>query len=324
MFNIHSCFSDWLLDSSRYVLLSTIYALITPSIKSTTVPHLLNLRTKTSTQITNPYVVLDDLRLLSPTSVLFVGTSHSAPSALTTLTLPASYSVEKPEDVVFQTIKASSKVDEKVVPVGMFSQGKGLEFDVPGEGKDKGKMVNLNVVFYPPKHSGYAGGDDGEKPPVVVSAHGGPTSQSLPGHSWRIQYYTSRGYAFLDVNYGGSSGYGREYMSVYTPSGQRIMADWCACICLIRKRLQGNWGIVDVSDTIEAVKHCSKEGLVDGKRVAIIGGSAGGYTVLSALTKSDVFAVGVSSYGIGDLKLLADGTHKFESQYLFKLGVFVC
>lgn len=109
---------------------------------------------------------------------------------------------------------------------------------------------------------------------------------SLPspqGLAWPIQYYTTRGYAVLDVNYGGSSGYGRDY----------------------RDRLRGNWGVVDVSDSVEAVRHCAAKGLIDGKRVAITGGSAGGYTVLASLTKSDVWAAGISSYGIGDLKLLA-------------------
>ncbi|CDZ97872.1 Dipeptidyl aminopeptidase [Phaffia rhodozyma] len=284
----------WRLDSSRYVLLSDKYALITPSIKSIMVPHLLDLITKTSTPIPSPFVVFSEIRRISSTSVLLVGLSATKPSRLAILTFPTSYDVP---GVKFTTVKSSAVVDEKVIPPGTFSEGKGLEFDIPGAGNDEGKTVNLNVLFYPPKNARYAGGNDGEKPPAIVSIHGGPTSQSLPGHQWRIQYYTSRGFAFVDVNYGGSSGYGRDYIN----------------------RLRGNWGVVDVSDTIEAVKACTAQGLIDGKRVAIIGGSAGGFTVLAALTKSDVFAVGISSYGIGDIKLLADGTHKFESQYLFKL-----
>ena len=106
--------------------------------------------------------------------------------------------------------------------------------------------------------------------------------------SLSIQFWTSRGFAVVDVNYGGSTGYGRAY----------------------RKRLNGNWGIVDVDDCVNVVKYLVKEGLVDGEKVAITGGSAGGYTVLSALTFKDVFKAGASHYGIGDLEALVRDTHK--------------
>lgn len=134
----------------------------------------------------------------------------------------------------------------------------------------------------------------GELPPLIVESHGGPTSQSSSSLSLKRQFWTSRGFAILDVNYGGSTGYGREY----------------------RNRLQDNWGIVDVDDCVTGAEHLADEGLVDPSRLAIRGGSAGGFTTLAALTSSQVFAVGVSRYGIGDLEALAKDTHKFESRYL--------
>lgn len=131
-------------------------------------------------------------------------------------------------------------------------------------------------------------------PPLLVISHGGPTSRSGNSLNLRIQYYTSRGWAVLDVDYGGSTGFGRNY----------------------RERLNGNWGIVDVEDCAAGVKHLITEDLIDPKRVAIRGGSAGGYTTLQALVTSKRFSVGASHYGIGDLKALARDTHKFESRYL--------
>jgi dipeptidyl aminopeptidase/acylaminoacyl peptidase len=110
----------------------------------------------------------------------------------------------------------------------------------------------------------------------------------------KIQYWTSRGFAFVDVNYGGSTGYGRDY----------------------RQRLKDNWGIVDVDDCANAAKYLAEQGLVDGERLAIAGGSAGGYTTLAALTFRDIFKAGASYYGVSDLEVLAKDTHKFEARYL--------
>ena len=147
--------------------------------------------------------------------------------------------------------------------------------------------------FYPPKNQDFAA-PAGEKPPLVVKSHGGPTAATSSSLSLKIQYWTSRGFAVLDVNYGGSTGYGREY----------------------RKRLQDSWGIVDVDDCANGAKYLAQKGLVDGNRMAIAGGSAGGYTTLCALTFRDVFKAGASYYGVSDLEALATDTHKFESRYL--------
>jgi dipeptidyl aminopeptidase/acylaminoacyl peptidase len=147
--------------------------------------------------------------------------------------------------------------------------------------------------FYPPKNQDFAA-PAGEKPPLVVKSHGGPTAATSSSLNLRIQYWTSRGFAVLDVNYGGSTGYGREY----------------------RRRLQDSWGIVDVDDCANGAKYLAQNGLVDGARMAIAGGSAGGYTTLCALTFRDVFKAGASYYGVSDLEALATDTHKFESRYL--------
>ena len=128
-------------------------------------------------------------------------------------------------------------------------------------------------------------------------SHGGPTSRASSALALDRQVFTSRGIAVVDVDYGGSNGYGREYM----------------------RRLDGNWGIVDVDDCINAARFLAGQGLVDPKRMAIRGGSAGGFTTLAALVFHDVFAAGASHYGVGDLEGLARDTHKFESHYLDRL-----
>ena len=133
-----------------------------------------------------------------------------------------------------------------------------------------------------------------EKPPLVVHCHGGPTASAGPTYPFEYQYWTSRGFAIVDVNYGGSAGYGRAY----------------------RTRLNGNWGVVDVDDCINAARYLVEQGLVDGDRVSITGGSAGGFTVLLSLTKRDFYNAGASHFGIGDLVSFIKETHKFESRYL--------
>lgn len=134
-------------------------------------------------------------------------------------------------------------------------------------------------------------------PPALVLAHGGPTAAAAKGLGLRIQYYTSRGFAVLDVDYAGSTGYGRAY----------------------RQRLDGLWGVADVRDCAAAARWLAKEGLADSGKIAIAGGSAGGYTVLMSLATTDVFAAGSSHYGISDLSLLMEHTHKFEAGYLHRL-----
>jgi len=147
--------------------------------------------------------------------------------------------------------------------------------------------------FYPPA-SLTAAAPTGQRPPLLVLSHGGPTGATSPAMSLNVQFWTSRGFAVLDVDYGGSTGYGRAY----------------------RDRLAGRWGIVDVADCCSGARFVAEQGWADPARMAIRGGSAGGYTTLCALTFTDVFAAGASRYGIGDLAALARDTHKFESRYL--------
>ncbi len=157
-----------------------------------------------------------------------------------------------------------------------------------------GRMAH--ALFYRPVNPA-AVAPDGELPPLVVRSHGGPTSSAVNALDLGFQFLTSRGIAVVDVDYGGSAGYGREY----------------------RQSLEGEWGVVDVDDCIGAARYLVDRGDVDGDRLAIEGGSAGGYTTLAALAFRDVFAAGISLFGIGDLELLARHTHKFESRYMDRL-----
>ncbi len=152
------------------------------------------------------------------------------------------------------------------------------------------------AYFYPPKNPDF-GAPPEEKPPLLVMSHGGPTSATRPILNLAVQHWTSRGLAVLDVNYGGSTGHGRQY----------------------RLRLEGKWGLVDVDDCVNAARYLIARGQADADRVAIRGGSAGGYTTLRALTLRDFFRAGASYYGISDLEALAKETHKFESRYLDRL-----
>jgi dipeptidyl aminopeptidase/acylaminoacyl peptidase len=160
--------------------------------------------------------------------------------------------------------------------------------DVPTE---EGEVVH--ALYYAPTNPDF-GPPDGELPPLIVNAHGGPTSAAVPVLNYAIQFWTSRGFALVDVNYGGSAGYGRAY----------------------RERLRGRWGVVDVHDCVAVARHLVATGRADGRRLLIHGGSAGGYTALCASAFSDVFAAAASYYGIADLVALAEETHKFESHYV--------
>jgi len=181
-------------------------------------------------------------------------------------------------DVVARSIEGDIDPADISVPVG-------IEFPTEGD-------RTAHALFYEPV-SPNSRAPEGERPPLLVKSHGGPTSATSGELQLDIQYWTSRGFAVVDVNYGGSTGYGRAY----------------------RERLREAWGVVDLADCIAAARHLEQTGRVDGARLAIRGGSAGGYTTLCALVFSDVFAAGASYYGVADLELLARDTHKFESRY---------
>lgn len=223
-----------------------------------------------------PYGLVADALLILPQGVAFLATPPDAPPELR-LVRPGGEA---------QTLRRAGPA---TLAAGDVSVAETIRFPT-----DDGHLGH--AFLYAPASSRFAGPED-ERPPLIVISHGGPTGMSGPGFSPRVQWWTSRGYAVLDVNYGGSTGFGREY----------------------RARLDGRWGVVDVADCVAAARHVIAAGRVDGARTAIRGGSAGGFTTLAALTGSDLFRAGASHYGVADLMLLAGDTHKFESRYLDRL-----
>ncbi|CAK9150793.1 unnamed protein product [Ilex paraguariensis] len=156
---------------------------------------------------------------------------------------------------------------------------------------------NAYAYFYPPCNPHYQANQE-EKPPLLLESHGGPTDEAHGILNFNIQYWTSRGWAFVDVNYRGSTGYGREY----------------------RQQLLGSWGVVDVNDCCHCAKFLVDHGKVDGERVCISGCSAGGYTTLASLAFRDTFKAGASLFGIADLNSLRADMHKFECHYISNLA----
>ncbi|MCS7060282.1 MAG: prolyl oligopeptidase family serine peptidase [Anaerolineae bacterium] len=223
-----------------------------------------------------PFTSIHDLRA-APGRVTFVGATPRRVAAVVVWDISAGQ---------FIVLRTSNALD---LDEGYLSLPEPLEF--PTEGG-----LTAHGLFYAPRNRDYEA-PAGEKPPLLVISHGGPTGATSSALNLSIQYWTSRGFAVLDVNYGGSTGYGRAY----------------------RQRLNGNWGIVDVDDCCNGALHLARQGRVDGNRLVIRGRSAGGYTALAALTFRNVFHAGASYYGISDLETLAVDTHKFESRYLDSL-----
>ncbi len=208
-----------------------------------------------------------------------VGLVASSPST------PASVFRFRPAERRLALVRASTSLG---FDDGFLSRPEAIEVERDG--------ARVHAFFHPPAHP-QAEPPDGERPPLIVFVHGGPTGASELALDLGILFWTQRGFAVADVNYGGSTGFGRAY----------------------RERLDGAWGVVDVDDCIAVARSLSQEGRVDPERLAIRGGSAGGFTVLSALTFRDVFHAGISRYGIADLELLEHETHKFEARYLHRL-----
>jgi dipeptidyl aminopeptidase/acylaminoacyl peptidase len=177
------------------------------------------------------------------------------------------------------------------IPESLVSVGQLIQFSTAGGPDGEARMAH--ATFYPPTNP-YFVGPEGRKPPLLVTVHGGPTSVSSPAFSLSRQFWTSRGFAIVDVNYGGSTTYGRDY----------------------RRRLNGQWGVVDVQDVVAAVDHLVAAGIADPAQVAIRGGSAGGFTTLAALAFTDRFRAGANYFGISDMAGLAATSHKFESRYV--------
>ena len=237
---------------------------------------LLDTATGMLNRIDLPYTAISQVRV-GDGRVLFIGSSPRETSSIVSL------------DLASREWRVLYRSRESRIDAGYLSEPQAIEF--PTE-----RGVTAHGYFYPPRNRDYSA-PPGEKPPLLLLSHGGPTSATSASLKYTIQYWTSRGIAVLDVNYGGSSGYGRAY----------------------RERLNGQWGIVDVDDCVNGARYLVERGEVDGNRLAIRGGSAGGYTTLCALTFRNVFKAGASHYGISDLEALAKDTHKFESRYLDRL-----
>lgn len=227
--------------------------------------------------IDTPYTEISQLRAAN-SKIVFRGASPVEPSSIVMLDVET-----KDSCVLRRAFDLESTMDK------YFSPARPIEFPTT-DGR------SAHAFFYEPHNPDFEGFED-EKPPLIVKTHGGPTGATSSELSLEIQYWTSRGFALVDVNFGGSTGFGRAY----------------------RERLTGQWGVVDVDDTVNAAQYCVERDWCDKQRLIVKGGSAGGYTTLAALTFRDVFRAGASYYGIGDLESLAKYTHKFESRYLEKL-----
>jgi len=232
-----------------------------------------DLTTKKLRDIDCPFTDIQYLRA-STTKAVFRGGSPTDVASISTYDL---------ETGAIETHRRSN--DQNVFP-GYFSVPRPIVFQTEAG-------LTAHGFFYPPQNPDYQAPVN-ERPPLIVKSHGGPTASATTALILSVQYWTSRGFAVLDVNYGGSTGYGRQY----------------------RERLNLKWGIVDVDDCVNGARYLVSRGEVDGKRLIITGGSAGGYTTLCALTFRKTFKAGASHFGVSDAEALARDTHKFESRYL--------
>lgn len=264
---------QWIFGQSTYAFESANRILCTYS--SNSVGHLASIDTVTCTlkEFEIPYTTISFLQAQEGRAI-FVAASPTEFPALVQL------------DLATAELTVLRRATEITLDPGYLSVAEAIEFPV-AEG------IRAHAFFYPPRNKDFIGPED-ERPPLLVVSHGGPTAAADNTLNLKIQYWTSRGIAVLDVNYRGSTHYGRVY----------------------RQQLEGQWGIADVDDCVNGALYLVQRGAVDPRRLAIRGSSAGGFTTLAALTFRDVFKAGASYYGVSDLEALAKETHKFESHYL--------
>ena len=264
---------QWVFGMSKYAVLNSgdLVATYTDMDAS----HLIRIDVEQGTymDISTPYSTIDQLRG-SKHLISFIGGTASQSGEVVVM------------DIDSNSSRTLQKSAENNIDPTFISRPSHITFETA-------QNEYTHAWFYPPLNPDYKSDPD-DLPPLIVLSHGGPTANSSGTFNLAIQYWTTRGFAIVDVNYSGSTGYGREY----------------------RERLVGNWGIRDVHDCAAAANYLADQGLVDRERLIIKGGSAGGYTTLAALTFLNVFKAGASYYGIGDLTILAKDTHKFESRYL--------
>jgi dipeptidyl aminopeptidase/acylaminoacyl peptidase len=269
---------QWLLGMSTYAFAGAKRIVCTYSQGGLGFIGVLNLANETLTPVATPFTEFGSMRAAGDRAVFRAG-APDHPASIVALDLASGrHSVLK---------KATDILDRTDLHLGDYlTRVESVEFPTTGGETAFG-------LFYSPRNPDYAQATQ-ERPPLLVKCHGGPTSAASSTLNLGVQYWTSRGIAVLDVNYRGSTGFGRAY----------------------RDRLQLNWGVTDVDDCVAGARFLAAQGRVDGKRCVISGGSAGGYTTLAALTFRDFFQGGASYYGVSDIAALARDTHKFESRYL--------
>jgi dipeptidyl aminopeptidase/acylaminoacyl peptidase len=275
------CGAQWVFGQASYAFLSAGQIVCTYGEAERTVLARLDVATGKLAPLALPYSEFGSVKVvvdpLGGGKIVCGAGSPTGPGAIVVI---------DPETCATEVLRQSSAAAADPDLQRYFTAAQQVEFPT-----ENGLTAFAN--YYAPHNPDFTA-PGGEKPPLVVKCHGGPTSSASSSLSLGIQYWTSRGIAVIDVDYGGSTGYGRAY----------------------RERLKGQWGVVDVDDCVNAAKHVCTEGLADAGRAVITGGSAGGYTVLAALAQRDFFKGGASHYGVSDVAALARDTHKFESRYL--------
>jgi len=267
----------WSLGQANYALTGRGQAVVRYSENAIDRLAVLDLASGRLRALDLPYTTLDSVQLLSSQTAYAIGASGTMGEAVIAVDLASGQ---------HQIVHAP---DDMKLPAALVSIGEPIEFPT-AHGR------TAHAFFYAPRNPAFEA-PAGQKPPLLVKVHGGPTGHAQAMLDVGLQYWTSRGFAVVDVNYGGSSGYGRKY----------------------RERLNGQWGITDVEDVVAVVCYLAQSGRIDPQRAAIRGGSAGGYTTLAALAFENVFKAGANYYGVSDLEMLARETHKFESRYLDRL-----
>ena len=267
----------WRLGQANYALTGDGRAVLRYGVGTQDALGILDLRSGDLRKLDLPYASLGSVHLAGPGKAVMIAASGRAELQVIEVDLAAGKH------------RVLREPSELALDPALIATPEAIEFTTAGGAK-------AHAFFYRPTNPRYKALAS-ERPPLLVKVHGGPTSQTKPVLDISVQFWTSRGFALVDVNHRGSSGYGRRY----------------------RQLLNGAWGVVEVEDVVAVVRHLSESGLVDPRRVAIRGGSAGGFTTLAALAFTDTFKAGANYYGVSDLELLARDTHKFESRYLDRL-----
>jgi dipeptidyl aminopeptidase/acylaminoacyl peptidase len=268
----------WQHGASSFAALGDGRAVVRTSRHASDALGVLDLRDGTLRNLDLPFVAFGDVRAIDTTRAAAIAYSATDEGALIEV------------DLAKGTHRVLHRPVSSDLGVEWISRAEAIQY--PTQPAPDGGARTAHAFYYPPTHPDTRG-PDGEKPPLLVTVHGGPTGVSKPALSLARQYWTSRGFAVVDVNYGGSTTFGREY----------------------RRRLNGQWGVVDLQDAVAAVDFLIAQGKVDPERIAIRGGSAGGYVVLAALAFTDRFNVGANYFGVADIQGLAQTSHKFERKY---------